>query len=368
MDCISNYKSTKKDHILEEKVLQFTGQHVSQHEISTQKSEKSLASSKVVKEDFFRSSNVLDEGKEGLDKYLANEIGNKDVSGRTLEDELFERNVTQNLPLTGFQALKFQGRKKHFVAPRQTRRNDEIYLKTGKVKVAPQTTQNFLSAEGKHSTQLETKDKLLLLRGGLGNKETISQRNRSEISELSWSLPPPARNKKKDSETDKNEKATQQNLEMNNEKFKMIVKNLANAVSYSFQNVLALRSRESQVIDKSFLTFVLKREVKKMCLIKELIEELQAITCRFEFHQDGFKDISETVESLHSLMREDLKDSSREKIQHENRKYYPGFISVFAIIARIIAVIGLAVVFLGKWSGLFVFIFLVSVLFLVIRP
>ena len=374
MDCISNFKSTKKGHILEEKVLQFTGHHqVSQHEISTQKSEKSVVneptSSKVVKEDFFRSSKVLDEGEEGLEKCSANEIGtDKDVSGRILEDELFERNATQNLPLTGFQALKFQGRKKHFVAPRQTRRNDEIYLKTGKAEVAPQTTQNFLSAEGKHSTELGTMGKLLLFRGDLGNKDKTSQRKRSEISELSWSLAPPAGNKKKGSGTDKNEKAAQQNLEMNNEKFKMIVKNLANAVSYSFQNALALRSRGSQVIDQSFLTFVLKREVRKMCLIKELIEELQAITCRFEFHQDGFKDISETVESLHSLMREDLKDPSREEIPHENRKYYPGFISVFAIIARIIAVIGLAVAFLGKWSGLFVFIFLVTVLFLVIRP
>ena len=107
-----------------------------------------------------------------------------------------------------------------------------------------------------------------------------------------------------------------------------------------------------------------------MCLIKELIEELQAITTcsRFKFHGDDFKDISETVKSLHSLMREDLNAPLSDEIPHENRKYYPGFIAVFAIIGRIIAVIVLAVVFFGKWSGLLVFIFLVLVLFLVIRP
>lgn len=262
MDCISNFKSTKKDHIFEEKVLQFTGHRVSQHEISTQKLGKSVAneptSSKVVEEDFLRSSKALYEGEEGLDKYLANEIGRKDVSRRILEDELFEHKATRNLPLTAFQALKLQGRSKHFVEPRSTQsRNDEILLKTGKVKTASLSTHNFLSAVGKHSTELETMDKLLLFRsrGDLANKETISQRNRSEIRELSWSLPPPARNKKKDSGTDRNEKAAQQNLETNNEKLKVIVNNLATAVSYSFQNALALQDQKNQVIDKSFLTF-----------------------------------------------------------------------------------------------------------------
>lgn len=377
MDCISNFKSTKKDHIFEEKVLQFTGHRVSQHEISTQKLGKSVAneptSSKVVEEDFLRSSKALYEGEEGLDKYLANEIGRKDVSRRILEDELFEHKATRNLPLTAFQALKLQGRSKHFVEPRSTQsRNDEILLKTGKVKTASLSTHNFLSAVGKHSTELETMNKLLLFRsrGDLANKETISQRNRSEIRELSWSLPPPARNKKKDSGTDRNEKAAQQNLETNNEKLKVIVNNLATAVSYSFQNALALQDQKNQVIDKSFLTFFLRREVRKMCLIRELIEELKAITTcsRFKFPEGEFKDISETVESLHSLMREHLKNPSSEEIPSENRNYYPGFIAVFAIIARIIAVIGLTVVFLGKWSGLLLFIFLVSVLFLVIKP
>lgn len=376
MDCISNFKSTKKDHILEEKVLQFTGHRVSQHEISTQKLGKSVAneppSSKVVEEDFLRSSKALCEGEEGLDKYLANEIGRKDESRRILEDELFEHKASRNLPLTAFQALKFQGRSKHFVEPRSTQRKDKILLTTGKVTTASLTTQNFLSAVGKHSTELETMDKLLLFRsrGDLANKETISQRNRSEIRELSWSLPPPARNKKKDSGLDRNEKAAQQNLETNNEKLKVIVNNLATAVSYSFQNAIALQDQKNQVIDKSFLTFFLRREVRKMCLIRELIEELKAITTcsRFKFPEGEFKDISETVESLHSLMREHLKKPSSEEIPRENRNYYPGFIAVFAIIARIIAVIGLAVVFLGKWSGLLLFIFLVSVLFLVIKP
>ena len=159
MDCISNIKSTKKDHILEEKVFHFIGHDVSQHEISTKKSEQSIAneptSSKVVKEDFFRSSKVLNEGEEGLDKSLANEISSKDVSWRILKDELFEQNATQNLPLTTFQALKFQGRARHFVGPRSTQRNDEILLKTGKVKIASLATQNFHPTEGKHSTELE---------------------------------------------------------------------------------------------------------------------------------------------------------------------------------------------------------------------
>ena len=146
----------------------------------------------------------------------------------------------------------------------------------------------------------------------------------------------------------------------------MIVNNLATAVSYSFQNALSLQEQQSQGIDKSFLTIFLRREVKKMYLIKELIEELEAITNRFKFNEDDFKDISENVERLHSLMLKDLKDISSKGNPHENREYYPGFFAVFAIIGRIMAVIGLAVVFLGKWSGLLVFIFLVLVLFLVI--
>ena len=371
---ISNFKSTKKDHILEEKVLHFIGHDVSQHEISTKKSEQSIANeptlSKVVKEDFFPSSKVLDEGEEGLDKSLTNEIDSKDVSRRILKDKLLEHSVTQNLLSTAFQALKFQGRTKPFVGPRSAQRDDGILLKTGKIKIAWLTTQNFHSAEGKQSTELERIDKLLLLRSELGNKDTKSQRNRSEISELSWSLPLPARNKKKGCETDKNDKAAQQNMATNNKKLKMIVNNLAKAVSYSFRNALALRDQKNHVIDKSFLTFLLRREVRKMCLIKELIEELKAITTcsRFKFHEDDFKDISETVQSLHSLMQEDLKHLFSEEIPHENRKCFPVFTAVFAIIGRIIAVLGLAVVFLGKWSGPLVFILLALVLFLVITP
>ena len=287
-----------------------------------------------------------------------------------MKDKLLEHSVTQNLLSTAFQALKFQGRTKPFVGPRSAQRDDGILLKTGKIKIAWLTTQNFHSAEGKQSTELERIDKLLLLRSELGNKDTKSQRNRSEISELSWSLPLPARNKKKGCETDKNDKAAQQNMATNNKKLKMIVNNLAKAVSYSFRNALALRDQKNHVIDKSFLTFLLRREVRKMCLIKELIEELKAITTcsRFKFHEDDFKDISETVQSLHSLMQEDLKHLFSEEIPHENRKCFPVFTAVFAIIGRIIAVLGLAVVFLGKWSGPLVFILLALVLFLVITP
>lgn len=364
MDCTSNFKSTKEDHIHEEKVLHFTGYVTSQPESSTQKSNQPAAnkptSSKVVKEDFFRSSKVLDEEEEGLDKYLANEISIKDESKRILDDELFEH-ANQSLPLTAAQALKFQGRAKHFFGPRPTQRNDGMLVKTGKVQITS------LNTQGKHSIEAERKDNLLLFRNALGNKEMESQRNRSEISDLSLSLPLPARNKKKGSRTEKKGKTTQQNMEKNNEKLKMIVNNLATAVLYSFQNAFALQEQQSQEVDKSFLKLLLRREVKKMYLIKELIEELEAITSRFKFHEDDFKDISENVESLHSLMRKDLKDLSSEEIQHENRKYYPGFIAVFAIIGRIMAVIGLAVLLLGKWSGLLVFIFLVLVLFLVIR-
>ena len=143
-------------------------------------------------------------------------------------------------------------------------------MKTGKAKIASLATQNFHPTEGKHSTEVESTGKLLLFRSELGNKETKSQRNRSENRKLSSSLPRPSKNKK-DSGTDKNEKAVQQNIETNNEKLKMIVNNLATAVSYSFRNALALRDQKKQVIDKSSLTFFLRREVRKMCLIKELI-------------------------------------------------------------------------------------------------
>lgn len=53
MGFISDFKSTKKYHILKEKVLAFTSNVVSQHESSTKKSEQSVAnestSSKVIK-------------------------------------------------------------------------------------------------------------------------------------------------------------------------------------------------------------------------------------------------------------------------------------------------------------------------------
>ena len=372
MDRISNFKSTtKKDHIHEEKVLHFTDRVVS-HETSTQKSEQSVVSeptsSKVVKEGLIRSSKVLDEGKEELDRYLANEINSKRVSRRIVEDEVFEHNNNQSLPLTAFQALKFQGRTKHFVGSRSIRKNDDKPLKTSEVKIASLASQNFHLAESKRSTEAKRTDKLLLLQSERGNKGTKLQPNRSEISDLSsLSLPLPARNKKKISGAKENEKATQRNMEKNNEKLKMIVNNLVSAVSYSFQNALALQEQRSQEIDNSFLAFFLRREVRKMYLIKELIEELKAITIRFKFHEVDFKDISETVESLHCLMRKDLKDPSSEEIPQENRKYYPGVIALLAITGRIMAVIGLAVAFFDKWSGLLAFIFFVLMFFLVIR-
>jgi len=360
MDYISNFESRiKEDHIYEEKVFHFT----SQPDSSTQKSERSVAneptSSKVVKEDLPRSSKVLDEGKDGLDQYFANEISSRGVPTRILDDEPFEC-TNQSLPLTAFQAFTFQGRAKHFFGPRSTQRKDEMFVKTGEDKIAS------VNNQGKHSLEAQRKDHLLLFRSELGNNKMELQRNRSKISDLSFFSLPPARNKKNDSGKEKKEKATQQNMEKNNAKFKMIVNNLATAVSYSFQNALALHEQQSQGLDQSILTFFLRREVKKMYLIKELIAELEAITIRFKFHED-FTDISETVESLHSLMRKDVKDFSSKEIPLENRKCYPGFIAVLAIIVRIMGVIGLTVAFLGKWSGLLVFIFLVLALFLVIR-
>lgn len=202
MDCISNFKSTKEDHIHEEKVLHFTDYVTSQPESSTQKSDQPAAnkptSSKVVKEDFFRSSKVLDE-EEGLDKYLANKISIKDESKRILDDELFEH-ANQSLPLTAAQALKFQGRAKHFFGPRPTQRNDGMLVKTGKVQITS------LNTQGKHSIEAERKDNLLLFRNALGNKEMESQRNRSEISDLSLSLPLPLETKRKVAERKRREK------------------------------------------------------------------------------------------------------------------------------------------------------------------
>lgn len=61
-----------------------------------------LILSKVVEEDFFCLLKVLYEGEEGLDKYLVNEIGRKDVLRRILEDELFEYKVIWNLFLIVF--------------------------------------------------------------------------------------------------------------------------------------------------------------------------------------------------------------------------------------------------------------------------
>ena len=302
---------------------------------------------------------VLDEGKEGLDNYLANEITSKGVSTRILDDEPFEY-INQSLPLTTLQTFNFQGNAKNFFGPRSSQKKDEVLVKTGEVKIPS------LYTRGKDSIEAERNGNLMLFRSELGIKDRESRRNRSEISDLYLSSPPPARSKKKDSRTEKKEKTAHQNIKKNNEKLKMIVNNLATAVSYSFQNALSLQEQQSQGIDKSFLTIFLRREVKKMYLIKELIEELEAITNRFKFNEDDFKDISENVERLHSLMLKDLKDISSKEIPHENRKHYPGFFAVFAIIGRIMAVIGLAVVFLGKWSGLLVFIFLVLVLFLVI--
>lgn len=371
MGFISNFNSTKKDHIHEEKVLYFTGNVASQHKTSTQKLEQSVAneptSSKVLKEDFFRPSKVLDEGEEGLNRYLSNEISSKGVSRRILDDQLFEHDVNQNLPLTTFQALKFQGKTNRFMGPRSTQRNDEMLVKTGEVKIASLMTQKFHSAEGKRSTEAERMDKLLLFRSERGNKGMKYQRNHSEISDLSLTVLSPARNKRKDSGTEKKEKAAQQQMEKNNEQLKMIVNNLATAISYSFQNALALQELHSQEIDKSFLKFFLRREVRKMFLIKELIKELDAFSYRFKFHENDFKDICETVESLHSLMCHDLKGPCSEEIPHEDGKYYLRFITAFAIIGCIMAAIGLTVIFLGKWSGLVVFIFLVLVFFLMIR-
>ena len=368
MGRISDLDSTS--HILEEKVLLFTGNVVSQHESSTQKSEQfaianePTSSKAVLEEDSFHSSEVFDEGEEELNKYLANEISSKGVSRRILEDELLERNINQNLPMTVLKARKFQDR------TRSSQRNDEMVVKTGQVKTTSMTPQDFHSAKGKRSTEVEKKDKLFLCRSELGNtdKETESQRNHSDISVSSFSSPaPPARGKKKGSGTEKKEKTAQQNTENKNEKLKMILNNLVTEVSYSFQNALTLQEQHSQVINKSFLTFGLRREVRKVLLIKELIEEMETVTCRYQCHEEDFKDISETIESLHSSMREDLKDSWSEEIHHESQKYYLRFITVFSIIGCIMAAVGLTAASLEKWSGLVLFIFLVLVLFLVIK-
>ena len=173
MDCISNFESTKEDHIHEEKVLHFTDYDTSQLESSTQKSEQSVAneptSSKVVKEDLLGLSMVLDEGNEGLDDYLANEITCKGVSTRILDDEPFEY-INQSLPLTTLQAFKFQGRAKNFFGPRSSQKKDEVLVKTGQVKIPS------LYTRGKDSIEAERNGNLMLFRSELGIKDRESKR------------------------------------------------------------------------------------------------------------------------------------------------------------------------------------------------
>lgn len=67
MGFISDFKSTKKYHILKEKVLAFTSNVVSQHESSTKKSEQSVANEST-------SSKVI---KKGLNRYIANKRSSK---------------------------------------------------------------------------------------------------------------------------------------------------------------------------------------------------------------------------------------------------------------------------------------------------
>lgn len=361
--------NVKKDHIHEEKVVHFDGKVLSQRAILTRASERTAAneptSNNVLKEDLLCQSKILDEGTEELNLCSTDKIRGKSVSRRILEEDFLERYADQRLPSTQFRALKFQGRTtKHSVGTRPLQRNNEMLEKTdeGKIVSCLRDRKFEASSEDKFSTEAERMEKSFF-KHERGNRDMKSQ---DVYGNLSWSPSPPVLNKRKGSGTVKKEPA-QQKVEKNNKQLKMVVNNLVSAVSYSFQNALALKQQQCQEIDKSFLTFFLRREARKMFLIKELIKQLDAITASFKSCEPDLKDISETVESLHSLMCQDLKDPNEEEISSGGDRNYLQFITTFAIIVCVMIAFGSALAFIGNWSDLIALIILVLMFFLMIR-
>lgn len=370
----ANLQSRKKGHIHEEKVIHLDGNVVSRNAKSMRASEQFTASESAsrkakAEEDVLHKSRFLNINKRiklDLNSCSAHEISSiKGVTARIMEDDFLEHYVDQDLTHK-CGALKkegqFLGRRKHSSATRQTHRNDEMLVKTEEAKIASTKTRRSSSSESKHSMEGERKERLLF-RNERGNRSTKSQ---DACSDLSSSLTPPVKSKRKCEAEKTKEKIAQRKMKKNNERLKMIVNNFITAVSYSFQNGLALKEQPNQEIDKSFLTFFLRREVRKMYLIKELTKELETITTSCKSNENNFKDISETAESLHSLMSQDLMDRDGEVIIEENFRHLR-FIR-FAILGCIcMAVFALVVGFIGDWFSLVAFIFVALVSFLVVK-
>ncbi|KAL9973068.1 hypothetical protein ACROYT_G019477 [Oculina patagonica] len=310
----------KNDHIHEEKVVDFDGNVVSQRAILMQASEQTAANeptlSEVLKEDFLHKSrnfkgrtdqlNLCSTGRE--------KISSKNVSRRILEDDFLERYTDESVPSTQFRAFNFQGRTtKHSVGTRPLLRNHKMPEKTDEANIASclKNRKFEVSSEEERSAEAERMDKMYsrLERGDRDMKSQDFKKN------LLWSSSPPVLNNRNGNGAEKNEKHTQRKVEKDSKQLKIVVNNLVSAISYSFQNALALKQQQRQEIDKSFLTFFLRREARKMFLIKELIKQLDANAASFKFYEQDLKDISETAESLHSLMCQDLKDPNEEEIK-----------------------------------------------------
>lgn len=344
----------------EEKVVHYEGNAISMRA-------NEPTSSEVLDGDFLRESNILNKGTVKLSRYSTDKVSSKGVSRRILHEDFLERYGDQSQPSTQFRAFKIQCRTKHSVGTRPVQRNDEMLVKTNEDKIAPcLKDREFELSSDKRSTEAERIEKLFFRRER-GNRD---MKSKDVYGNLSWSSSPPITSKRKSSGGEKKEKTEQRKVQKNNEQLKIVVNNLVTAISYTFQNALALKQQQGEKIDKSFLTFFLRREARKMFLVKELIKELDAITDGFKCYKDDLKDGRETAESLHSLMCQDLKDPDDEGLEFKkvssgsgkNRNYFR-FILAFAITSCMMAVLGLAVVFKGNWFDIVAFIFLALVTF-----
>lgn len=377
-DFFANFQSTKEDHVHEEKVIHLDRKILSQHEmlVPEKTTANESAPNKVLEENFLRKSKLLDEGIGEQNRCPADRISGKRLSRILLEEDFLESFEDSNLPCTQFRKLKLRSRTKHSVGTVQLQKDGEILVKTdGDKCITYLENRKFESSEAKRSTEAEKAERIekLFLRHGNGNRGIKSQ---DVYTDLTWSSTPPVKGKQKSScnELQRKEKAVQRKAQKKSEQLKMVVNNLVSAISFSFQNALALKQQHGQQIDKSFLTFFLRRELRKMFLIKELIKELETVAGRFKFHYDDSKNISETVESLYSLMGQDLKNPDEQKIREintgENRNCFR-VITAFVIAGCVAVVFSLIVAFIANSSAvipaIIVFIFTALVSFHMFR-
>ena len=367
MPFTTNYQTRNKDQMDEEKVIHFDDNVIPQHaeisEISTQASQRSTRSefiSSKAKKDFLRKSKILGDGTKELDHNLVPEIGIKGVTTRSSEEDVFEDCVDHNVAtcITRFPTLGNEGNFK-------AKRNQELLVKVHAAKLASIKTQKFDSAEDKRFMEVGQMNKLLF-RNERGNRRVKLRRDVCGNLFLSSTSSQAARGKRKSGAENK-ENLTQQKAKKGSEQLKRIINNLVIAVSYSFQNAHALKQQLGKETDNSFLTFCLRRELRKMFLINELIKELEMIMPNLKGNEDDLKEIGETVESLQCLMRHDLKESEEHtQIAVEDPKNLR-LIAVFVIIACAVSVFSLVMVSVGHLSGLGTFIFMSLVLFLIIK-